>query len=75
MQRNLIVRIMIYLAGLVILALGITLNVKTGLGVSPIISVAHVFAVIFSLPIGDAAFVLYNYHKRYSAVAAFSGLH
>ena len=60
MQRNLIVRIMIYLAGLVILALGITLNVKTGLGVSPIISVAHVFAVIFSLPIGDAAFCLYT---------------
>lgn len=51
---------MIYLAGLVILALGITLNVKTGLGVSPIISVVHVFAVIFSLPIGDAAFVLYT---------------
>ncbi len=46
--------------GLIILALGITLNVKTGLGVSPIISVAHVAAVIFSLPIGDAAFGLYT---------------
>ena len=46
--------------GLIILALGITLNVKTGLGVSPIISVAHVAAIIFSLPIGDAAFGLYT---------------
>lgn len=31
----------IYLAGLAILALGITLNTKTGLGVSPIIAVAY----------------------------------
>ena len=60
MRRNYILRILIYLVGLIILALGITLNVKTGLGVSPIISVAHVFAVILSLPIGDATFGLYT---------------
>ena len=60
MHRNLFLRIAVYLSGLLILALGITLNVKTGLGVSPIISVAHVAAVVLSFPIGDAAFCLYS---------------
>ena len=55
-----ILRFAVYLLGLIILALGITLNVKTGLGVSPIISVAHVFGVLLSMPIGDAAFGLYS---------------
>ena len=41
------------------LALGITLNTKTGLGVSPIISVAYSVSQIFSLNFGDMTFVLY----------------
>lgn len=57
--KNPAARFAIYVAALAVLALGITLNVKTGLGVSPIISVAHVFSVILSLPIGDTTFVLY----------------
>lgn len=42
-----------------VLALGITLNTKTGLGVSPIISVAYSIAQIFSLNFGDMTFLLY----------------
>ena len=42
-----------------VLALGITLNTKTGLGVSPIISVAYSVSQIFSLNFGDMTFVLY----------------
>lgn len=42
-----------------VLALGITLNTKTGLGVSPIISVAYSVAQIFSLNFGDMTFLLY----------------
>ena len=42
------------------LAFGISLNVKTGLGVSPIISVANCFSSLLSLPIGDTTFVLYS---------------
>lgn len=42
-----------------VLALGITLNTKTGLGVSPIISVAFCVSRIFSLNFGDMTFVLY----------------
>lgn len=34
-------RIFFYILSLLILALGITLNTKTGLGVSPIISVSY----------------------------------
>lgn len=37
----------IYLAGLAILALGITLNTKTGLGVSPIIAVSELWGTDF----------------------------
>ncbi len=48
-----------YGLGMMVLALGITLNTKTGLGVSPIISVAYSAAQIFSLNFGDMTFVLY----------------
>lgn len=52
-------RWLIYGLGMVVLALGITLNTKTGLGVSPIISVAYSVSQIFSLNFGDMTFVLY----------------
>ena len=52
-------RWLIYGLGMVVLALGITLNTKTGLGVSPIISVAYSVAQIFSLNFGDMTFLLY----------------
>ncbi|MCI9155976.1 MAG: hypothetical protein HFF44_03420 [Lawsonibacter sp.] len=42
-----------------VLALGITLNTKAGLGVSPIISVAYSVSQIFSLNFGDMTFLLY----------------
>ena len=55
MKKQLFYRILFYAAGLLILALGLTLNTKTGLGVSPIISVAYSIATIF-----DHLYVLYN---------------
>ena len=45
---------------MVVLAAGITLNTKTGLGVSPIISVAYCVSQIFELNFGDMTFVLYG---------------
>ncbi len=48
-----------YLSGMVILALGIVLNTKSNLGVSPIISVAYSVSVIFDLNFGNATFVWY----------------
>lgn len=52
-------RWLIYGLGMMVLALGITLNTKTGLGVSPIISVAYSVSQIFSLNFGDMTFILY----------------
>lgn len=52
-------RWLIYGLGMVLLALGITLNTKTQLGVSPIISVAYSVSRIFSLNFGDMTFLLY----------------
>ena len=48
-----------YVAGLLILALGIILNTKSGLGVSPIISVAYSISTILDVNFGNMTFVLY----------------
>lgn len=50
-----------YLAGLLILALGITLNTKTGMGVSPIISVSYSISTIWGLNFGNMTLVLYAF--------------
>lgn len=49
----------IYLAGLAILALGITLNTKTGLGVSPIIAVAYAVSELWSTDFGNTVLLWY----------------
>ena len=50
---------LMYVLSLAILALGITLNTKTQLGVSCIVSVPYVVSQIFRLPIGITTFVYY----------------
>ena len=52
-------RWLFYLAGLFILALGLTLNTKTGLGVTPIISVPYSIAQVFGFNFGDATLAAY----------------
>ena len=47
------------MAGLLILALGIILNTKSGLGVSPIISVSYSISTILDVNFGNMTFVLY----------------
>ena len=42
-----------YLMGLLILAMGLTLNTKAGLGVSPIISLSYAASVIWNRNFGD----------------------
>lgn len=59
MDRKIINRWMIYCAGIVILALGLTLNTKSNLGVSPIISVAYLFSEKTGITFGDVTFVYY----------------
>lgn len=50
----------VYILGFVLLAMGIVLNTKCGLGVSPIISVAYTFSLILGTKIGNTTLVLYS---------------
>ncbi len=59
MEKNRIYRVLFYLAGLLILAFGITLNTKTGLGVSPIISVSFCVSAVIKANFGDITFLWY----------------
>lgn len=52
-------RILVYVVGMFILALGLTLNTKANLGVSPIISVPYSISQITGLNFGDLTFVAY----------------
>lgn len=52
-------RLLIYFVGLFILALGLTLNTKASLGVSPIISVPYSISQITGLNFGDLTFIEY----------------
>lgn len=47
MKKTVCYRTLFYAAGLLILALGLTLNTKAGLGVSAIISVSYSVSLIF----------------------------
>lgn len=60
MRKNIVCRVLFYLTGLVILAFGITLNTKTGLGVSPIISVAFSVSTMLNSNFGDMTFIWYT---------------
>ena len=60
MRKTIFYRILFYAAGLLVLALGLTLNTKTGLGVSPIISVAYSISQIFDHNFGNMTLGLYS---------------
>ena len=58
MNKKMVNRIIIYVAGLLVLALGIILNTKAGLGVSPIISVSYSISQINGFNFGNTKIVL-----------------
>ncbi len=58
-KGKLLLRWVLYLAGMVILAIGLTLNTKTGLGVSAILSVSFAISEIWTLNFGNITLVLY----------------
>lgn len=60
MKKCYFYRGLLYLAGLLVLAMGLTLNTKTDLGVSPIISVSYSISSIFHRNFGNTTFVLYT---------------
>lgn len=59
MDSKKLFRALYYILGLLILALGLTLNTKTGLGVSPIISLPYCISEIFSLNFGNTTMAAY----------------
>lgn len=60
MKNKIFCRVLFYAIGLLVLALGLTLNTKTGLGVSPIISVAYSISEIFDHNFGNMTLALYS---------------
>ena len=60
MKKSSVYRGIFYVTGLLILALGIILNTKSGLGVSPIISVSYSISTILDVNFGNMTFVLYT---------------
>lgn len=59
MNRKKINRILLYLLGLVLLAVGLTFNTKTDLGVSPLISLPYSVSQIWDLSFPAMVFLLY----------------
>lgn len=53
-------RISFYITGMLVLAFGIILNTKSGLGVSPLISISFVASHILNQNFGDMTLVLYS---------------
>ena len=52
-------RIIVYLLGQFILAMGISLSVKTDLGVSPVSSVPLIFSNVFNMELGNMTILVY----------------
>ncbi len=59
MNEKKIRRFFIYAAGLIVLALGLVLNTKSGLGVSPILSIAYGISQIWSISFANVTLVMY----------------
>lgn len=53
-------RALVYILGLLVLAMGLTLNTKAGLGVSPIISVAYSVSEITGINFGNTTLIWYT---------------
>ena len=59
-MKNKVFRSLFYIVGMLLLAIGLTLNTKTGLGVSAIMMLPYVGSELWDLNFGNAAFVLYG---------------
>lgn len=58
--KAILYRVFFYSVGMMILALGVTLNTKTGLGVSAIISIPYCMANIWNMNFGNMTFLTYT---------------
>jgi uncharacterized membrane protein YczE len=58
-EKKLLCRVVIYLLGVLVMAVGLTMNTKTGLGVSPILSVSYCVSQISGWSLGNTTFLQY----------------
>ncbi len=59
MKKEYVFRGIIYVVGILVLAMGLTLNTKAGLGVSAIISVPYSISLIWNLNFGNMTLIVY----------------
>ncbi len=62
MNRQLIKRIVLYVLGQFILALGISISIKTNLGVSPVSSVPLIFSNILNMELGNMTILVHVFY-------------
>lgn len=67
-KKYMLHRIFIYTLGLILLACGITMNTKTGMGVSPIISVSYAISEIWDFNFGNVTFMQYTVFVAIQAI-------
>lgn len=58
-NKNLIKRILLYILGMNIMAIGIVLNTRTDLGVAAISSVPFAYSILLNMSLGLTTFILY----------------
>ena len=58
-RQKFLVRIAFYVAGMIILALGLALNAKTNLGIAPVASLPYTVSMILGMNYGNVIFVSY----------------
>lgn len=58
--KTMLIRLGFYTLGMILLALGITLNTKTELGVSAIVTIPYCIANLWSLNFGNITFIIYT---------------
>ncbi|MDE5867145.1 MAG: hypothetical protein K2H31_11185 [Lachnospiraceae bacterium] len=59
MNRNILKRMFVYIAGLFILTIGIALSVKSDLGVSPVSSIPYTMTCVWGIEMGKATIVFH----------------
>lgn len=59
MKKEILYRVFFYILGMLLLAFGITLNTRTNLGVSPLISVAFCVSQLMPANMGDMTLIWY----------------
>ena len=58
-ERHLAVRLVVYFVGLFIMTFGVSMSVKSNLGVSPVSSIPYTITCIFGLEMGKATIVFH----------------